>query len=342
MSQGLGRYQLSLDEAKFTLSSDADFTPAYVNQAFSQLYLDRPQDAENTVQEALARKLQTPELLLLQYFVANQRADRVMMDQAIASGQSKLGAEDWLLHAQALALARSGKLTEARRTSEKAVQLALSAGQRERAATYLAAAAVWEALYGNSSAARAKARSALQLSNGRDTEYAVAFASATSSDLALAQRLMADLEKRFPEDTSVLLHYLPTLRAGLALHRGSAPEAIDHLQTAAMSEFEISAIAFNFFFGQFHPVYLRGEAFLAAGRPSEATAEFAKIVSHRGLLFTDPLDAMARLQLAHAYASIGDAEKAKTAYTDLFSIWKDADRNLPLLNQARSEFARLR
>jgi len=339
MLQGLGRYQLSLDEAKLTLSSDAEFTPAYVNQAFSQLYLDRPQDAENTAQEAFARKLQTPELLLLQYFVADQRGDQAMMDRAIASGQSKPGAEDWLLHAQSLALARSGKLTEARRISEKAAQLAQSAGQRERAATYLAAAAVWEALYGNSSAARAKAKSALQLSNGRDTEYAVAFALATSGDLPFAQRLMTDLGKRFPEDTSVVFNYLPALQGRLALQRGAPGDAIDRLQPAVPYELAVSAIAFNFFFGNFNSVYARGEALLAAGHPAEATSEFNKILTHRGLLMVDPLDAMARLQLARTYTKMGDPAKAKATYTDLFSIWKDANSDLPLVMQAHAEFA---
>lgn len=99
--------------------------------------------------------------------------------------------------------------------------------------------------------------------------------------------------------------------------------------------------AFNYFFGTLDPVYVRGQALLAANEPAEAAAELNKIVVHRGLLMVDPLDAIARLQLARAYTTIGDAAKAKTAYADLLSIWKDADRDLPLVRQARAESASL-
>jgi len=341
MSQGLGKYQLSLDEAKITLSFDPEFTPAYVNQAFSQLYLDRPKDAENTVQQAFAHKLQAPELLLVQYLLAHQKSDEMAMEQTNAPAQGIPGAEDWLLHVQSLALARSGKLTAAREASQRAIQLAETAGERERAATYQAAAALWEALYANPSAARAKAEAALQRSNGRDTEYAAAFALALAGDNARVQELANDLKKRFPEDTSVVFNYLPALQALLAVQRGVPGDVIDSLQPAMPYELAVSALAFNFFFGNFNPVYVRGQALLAAGRQAEATAEFERILSHRGLLLADPLEAIVHLQLARAYARLGDTAKAKAAYTVLLSSWKDADHDLPLLRQAQDEFAKL-
>jgi len=341
MSQGLGMYQLSLDEAKLALSFDADFTPAYVNQAFSQLYLDRPQDAQNTVQQAFAHKLETPELLMVQYLLAYERSDESGMQQAIAAGEGRPGAQDWLLHAQSLTLARSGKLMAARKVAEHAVQLAKTAGERERAATYEAAVAVWEALYGNSAAAHAKANAAVQLSNGRDTDYTAAFALAVSGDTQRAQQLANDLKKRFPEDTSVMFNYLPALHGLLALGRGAPADAIHNLEPAAPYELGASGIAFNYFFGNFNPVYVRGQALFATGQPAEASAEFNKIVIHRGLLMVDPLEAIARLQLARAYTKMGDEAKAKAAYADLLSIWKDADRNLPLAMQARMEFSKM-
>lgn len=341
MSQGLGRYQFSVDEAQIALSFDPEFTPAYVNQAFSQLYMDRPQDAENTVQQAFKHELRIPELLLVRYLVAYQKSNEAEMEQTVAAGQGMPGGEDWLLHAHSLALARSGRLTAAREASERAVQLAEAAGERERAATYEAAVAIWEALYGNSAVARAKAKAALQLSNGRDTEYATGFALAVAGDAVRAQEIANDLKKRFPEDTSVTFNYFPALRGVLALRLDAPADAIDSLQAAAPYELAVSALAFNFFFGNFNPVYARGQALLAAGRPAEATAEFNKIITHRGLLMVDPLDAIARLQLARAYIKMGDASKAKAAYEVLFSIWTDADPDMPLVKQARAEFAEL-
>jgi tRNA A-37 threonylcarbamoyl transferase component Bud32/tetratricopeptide (TPR) repeat protein len=342
MSQGLGKYQLSIDEGKLTLSLDPEFTPAYVNLGFSELYLDRPQEAENTVQAAFAHKLQTPELLLVQYLLAYQKGEEVAaFGRTEAAGQEKAGAEDWLLHAHSLALARSGRLTAAREAAERAVVLAQVAGERERAATYLGAVSVWEALYGNVSAARAKATAALQLSKGRDTEYTAAFALAVAGDAARANELASDLKKRFPEDTSVVFNYSPAIHGILALTRGAPAEAINSLQPAAPGELAVSSIAFNYFFGNFHPVYTRGLALLAANRPEEAIQEFRKITNHRGLLMVDPLDAMARLQIARAYLKIGDVSKAKAAYVDLFSIWKDADTDIALVRQARAEFAGL-
>ena len=113
------------------------------------------------------------------------------------------------------------------------------------------------------------------------------------------------------------------------------------MQAAAANELGVSAEAFNYFFGTLDPAYVRGQALLAANEPAEAVTELNKVVVHRGLLMVDPLDAIARLQLARAYTKIGDAAKAKAAYTDLLSIWKDADRDLPLVTQARAESASL-
>jgi tetratricopeptide (TPR) repeat protein len=153
--------------------------------------------------------------------------------------------------------------------------------------------------------------------------------------------LANDLKKRFPEDTSVVFNYLPALQALLAVQRGVPGDVIDSLQPAMPYELAVSALAFNFFFGNFNPVYVRGQALLAAGRQAEATAEFERILSHRGLLLADPLEAIVHLQLARAYARLGDTAKAKAAYTVLLSSWKDADHDLPLLRQAQDEFAKL-
>jgi tetratricopeptide (TPR) repeat protein len=162
-----------------------------------------------------------------------------------------------------------------------------------------------------------------------------------AGDLAHSQSLADDLEKRYPEDTSVRSSYLPTLRALGALQGGQPTQAIEHLQIARPYAFADPAISFFGFFANFYPVYVRGEAYLAAHRPIEATAEFRKILDHRGLLLADPLGARVRLELGRALAQAGNAVQAREAYSDFLALWKDADADIPILKQARAEYANL-
>ena len=203
-------------------------------------------------------------------------------------------------------------------------------------------AAVWEAFYGYAEAAKQTARDALRISKGRDVLYGAAFALALTGELAETQTLADELAKRFPEDTSVLTHYLPTLRGLLALRRGDAGAAIAHLEAAVPNELGIPATNFVAFFGSLYSAYVRGQAFQALDRPAEAVAEFQKILDHSGLVFSDPVGAMARLHLARTLAASGDRAKAQAAYEDLLTLWNDADADLPIVNQAKAEAAALR
>jgi tetratricopeptide (TPR) repeat protein len=145
---------------------------------------------------------------------------------------------------------------------------------------------------------------------------------------------------RFPEDTEVRFTYVPTLRAVLALNNGEPRKAIELLQTAVPYDLAVPGSWFGFF-GFMYPAYVRGEAWLAAHRGAEAATEFQKILDHRGLVFSDPVGAMARLQLGRALDMSGDRTKAKAAYQDFLTFWKDADRDIPILKQAEAEYARL-
>jgi tetratricopeptide (TPR) repeat protein len=200
---------------------------------------------------------------------------------------------------------------------------------------------VYDALLGSTTEASRLSKAALNISNGRDVEYCAAFALALSGDVSRAQSLANDLEKRFPEDTSVQFMYLPTLHALFSLHYSQPARAIELLQTALPHELAVPAIDFNFFFGGLYSAYVRGEAYLAAHKGPEAVTEFQKILTHRGLVFGDPVGALARLQLGRAYALSGDRAQAKSAYQDFFSLWQDADRDIPILKQAQSEYAKL-
>jgi tetratricopeptide (TPR) repeat protein len=225
--------------------------------------------------------------------------------------------------------------------SRRAMDVAEQSGQHERAATYETGAAVWEAFFGNAAPARQSAMAALKLSKGRDVEYAAAFALALAGDYSRSQALADDLEANFPEDTSVRFTYLPALRALFALDRGDAANAIELLQPAVPYELAMPGIAFFGFFGSLYPAYLRGEAYLALHRGAEAAAEFQKVLEHPGIVLADPTGALARLQLGRALALSGDKGNAKAAYRDFFTIWKNADPDIPILKQAKTEYARL-
>ena len=152
---------------------------------------------------------------------------------------------------------------------------------------------------------------------------------------------MKDLEKRFPEDTSVRFSYIPVLGALLAFNHGEPTKAIQALQIAIPNELGMPQSWFDGTFGALYPAYMRGTAYLAAHQGAEAAAEFQKIISHRGIVASDPIGAVARLQLGRAFAMSGDNAKAKTAYEDFLSLWKDADSGIPVLVQAEAESAKL-
>ncbi len=198
-----------------------------------------------------------------------------------------------------------------------------------------------EAHFGNAVRAKQRARAALDLAKGRDVEYAAAFALALSGDSAESQRLAGDLEKRFPEDTPVQFEYLPTLHALFAIAHRAPLDAVERLQKAAPYDFALPGTAFFAKFGGLYPAYVRGQAYLAAGRGQEAAGEFQKVLNHRGIVFADPIGALAHLQLGRAYIASGDMTKAKEAYLDFLTLWKDADADIPILKQAKTEYAKL-
>jgi eukaryotic-like serine/threonine-protein kinase len=232
-------------------------------------------------------------------------------------------------------------LQEARRMSRHAADLAQQAAHRERAALFETGAAVWEAFFGNASAARRSATAALELAKDREVEYGSAFAMALSGDSSRSQTLANDLERRFPEDTSVRFSYLPAVRALVVLNHGEPANAIELLQIAVPYELGTPRSKLQGFFGALYPVYVRGEAYLAARRGAEAVMEFQKILDHRGTVVSDPIGALAHLQLGRAYVLSGDKTKAKIAYQDFLSLWKEADPDIPILKQAKTEYAKL-
>ena len=337
-----GKSELAIAEADKAIALDPDMAAAYSNKAFHQLLMNRPDDALLTVGRARERNLNNEPLLLVPYFVAFLKGTDDELRRTTEEARKDRSTEDIISHLEALALARAGRLQDARRMAAVSVEVAQRSGRRERAGLFEAARAVWEAFYGNAAAARQSAAKALELGRGgREVNYAAAFALALAGDLPQSRALAEDLAREFPEDTSVQFMYLPTLRALLSLNAHGPAAAIQALQTASRYDLALGGVGFIGRFGGLYPIYVRGLAYLAARQPAAAAAEFQRIVDHRSIVLFDAMDAMARLQLARALALSGDTVKAKSAYNDLLTLWKNADPDIRFLKDAQAEYARL-
>jgi Flp pilus assembly protein TadD/predicted Ser/Thr protein kinase len=334
----LGQYDKGLAESREAFRLDLGNGLSYTNLVSSYLVLNRLEEARATAEEAQVKKLDSPYLRFYLYQLAFLQNDAAGMAQQVARSAGKPGAEDVLLAFEADTAAYSGRLGKAREFSRRAVASAERAEEKETAAGYEADAALRQALFGNAAEARERVAAALVLSTGRDVQYGAALALAFAGDVARAQALADDLGKRFPDDIMVQFNYRPTIHAQLALTRNDSSKAIEALQTATPYELGSPGNGFTL---ALYPVYVRGEAYLAAHRGSEAAAEFQKILDQRGVVFNEPIGALAHLGLARAYALQGDTTKARAAYNDFLTLWKDADPDIPILRAAKSEYAKL-
>ena len=204
---------------------------------------------------------------------------------------------------------------------------------------YQAAAALREVEAGNRQQAHAEANAALKLAANRDVQEIAALTFARAGDTQAAEKLAAELDKSFALDTIVQRNWLPTIRAAIALDRKDPNRAIEILKDTGAIELGQSTNSIIIFLC---PVYVRGQAYLMLHDGNRAAAEFQKFIDHRGILTNFPWGALARLGLARAYAMQGDTAKAKAAYQDFLTIWKDADPDLPTFLAAKSEFAKLK
>jgi eukaryotic-like serine/threonine-protein kinase len=335
-----GRYEKAVDEAEVAIRVNPDFSIPYLPLMYNYIALDRLDEAKAAYQQALKHKFDSVFYSPALYQIAFLENDAGLAQQTAASADQS-GIEDELLGLEAEAAAYSGKLRDARGLTKRAMDSAERAGEKETAATYSAMSALREALFGNADEARQRATLAIARSTSVDVQYGAALALAYAGDEGRAQAMTHDLEKRFPENTIWQFSYLPTLRAKLAIHRGNAAEARESLTAAAPYELG-QMTAFTYPWTALYPVYVRGEAYLAAHQGAEAAAEFQKILDHRGIVVIEPIGALAHLGLARAYALKGDTAKARTTYQDFLALWKDADPDIPVLKQAKAEYSKLR
>jgi eukaryotic-like serine/threonine-protein kinase len=338
--RSLGNFEKSLSEAQERLRLDPASSPGYSNIVAEYVNLNRPEEASVMGRQAIARKLDSPSLRIYLYQLAFLQNDPAGMAQQAAWFANEPEAEDSLRENEADTAAYSGLLEKARDLSRRAVTVAINSEKRETAANYKAAAALREALLGNVEEGNRRAAAALVLSSGRDAQFGAALALSITHAETRALHLTDDMAKRFPENTIVQFNYLPALRGQLALDRENSGEAIEALQKAA--SYELGSPGDGSFTPAMYPVFIRGQAYLAANRGSDAAIEFRKILRCRGVVVNAPIGALANLGLARAYVLQGDTAKARGAYQDFLALWKDADLDVPIFLVAKSEFAKLK
>jgi eukaryotic-like serine/threonine-protein kinase len=337
----LGQHEAALKEHQEVLRLCPYDSVIFRFVAYTYLLLDRVEDAAATAREARAKGLDSA-LGPTVYLIAFYQNNAPEMARQVAAAAGKTGEEDLLLALNADTAAYLGHLRRARELSRQASNSARRAGENEASATYENVAALREGLFGNTDKAREQIKVATPLpSVGGDPYYGFSLALAYAGNAKGVQRSVEDFNKRIPEDTTVQFHYLPTLRAKLALMHSNPQQALNDLELAAPYELGLPAIGF-YNWPNLYPVYVRGEAYLAAHKGSEAAGEFQKILDHRGIVLNEPIGALAHLQLGRAYAMQGDTAKSRGAYQDFLTLWKDADSDIPILVAAKAEYAKLK
>jgi tetratricopeptide (TPR) repeat protein/tRNA A-37 threonylcarbamoyl transferase component Bud32 len=333
----LGQHESAASEFQHALRLEPDDVLDYANLADTFVLLERVDDAKNTLHDAAARKLDELFLRQVMYVVGFLEGDANNMQEQIMWAMHKPGVEDLLLSTQSNTEAFFGHMEKARQFSRLAVESAKHNDAKETAALWQGNEAVWEALIGNAVAARQQARTALSLAPGRDVRVLAALALARVGDLSRAQKLADQLNADFPLDTLIQSYWLPTIRAEIKLYDDKADSAVDLLRSTAPYELgEPPTIT-----SCLYPVYVRGEAYLRAHEGEAAKTEFQKIIQHPGIVQNCPVGALARLGLARAYKLNGDTAKAHAACSDFLTLWKDADPDIPILKQAKAEYAKL-
>ncbi len=333
----LGEYEKCLRAAQEALIlKDA---LRYANLAGTYVNLDRLDEAKATVQEARVQSQEGAALHQVLYQMDFLRHDAAGMEREAAELIGKQGWEDVMFDLESDTAAYGGQFAKARELTHRAFDSAQRSDEKETAAGYKAGASLRDALVGDTASAKQGAQAALALSDGRDVVGMSAIALGRAGDSLQATRLASELGRRFPEDTLVQFQYLPVIEAGTELGNNDLKNVLEPLARAEPYELGQGPGKVEFFL---YPVYLRGEAYLAAKEGAAAQVEFQKILDHPGVVLNSPIGALAHLGLGRAYALSGDSAKAKTAYQDFFALWKNADPDIPILIEAKAEYAKLK
>jgi eukaryotic-like serine/threonine-protein kinase len=336
----LGQYEKAVAETLEAIRLNPDSVVGYSNLVSLYAAGNRLDEAKSTYEQALARKLENHILHANRYGVAFLEGDTPEMQRQLTWAAGKAGAEDLLLSIHSDTEAYAGRLGKAQELSRQAADVAKRNDQKETSAVWLLNAALREAEVGNTAQARQQATSALVLASTRDLQVLAALALARGGDTTRAQTMADELNKRSPLNTMLNGYWLPTIRAAVALDGKHPEKAMQLLQAAAACELGEPTPAAQVG-GTLYPAYVRGEAYLEAGQGQQAAAEFQKLIDHRGIVQNYILGALAHLQVGRARALSGDKESARKAYQDFFALWKDADPDILILKQAKTEYTKL-
>ena len=347
ISSYLGNYEKGLSEFREALRLEPNNAGNYSNLGITYQNLNRLDEAEAVYKQADDRKLENESLLANRYLLAFLKSDAAQMERFASAAMGKPGTEDLLLATQADTQAWYGKMKNARDLTRRAMDSAEHNGAKESAAGYQAESALREVEAGNREQAQAEANAAMKLAANRDVRAMAALVLARAGDTAGAEKLASELDKTFPLDTLVQRYWLPTIRAAVAMERKDPSRAVELLKETNAIELGTPT---NFSL-ILVPVHVRGEAYLALGDGDQAALEFQKFIDQRGVVGNFPWGALARLGLARSYAlgaqsaQGAGAEAARTkahaAYQDFLTLWKDADPDIPMLKEAKAEYAKL-
>jgi tetratricopeptide (TPR) repeat protein len=336
----VGQLERSEGEVKEAIRLGPVSAVNYGNLAFVLRGLNRPDEAKTTCRQAQTRNLQSPWMISDCYGVAFLEGDATGMQELVTFATGKAGIEDLLLSNASDTEAFYGRRTKARELSRRAVESALRDNRNEAAALWQLNSALREAEFGDPREARKQVTSSLGMSHSRDVQLLGGLILARTGETTRSQELLDHVAGRFPMNTAINRYWVPTARASLALQRDEA-QAIEILRVTV--PYELAYPDPTLVTGIFlYPVFVRGEAYIHGGKGKEAAAEFDKYLQYPGATVNCPLAALARLQLGRSYALTHEVEKASAAYRDFLRLWKEADPDIPVLKQAKDEYAKLR
>jgi len=332
----LGQYDKAVAQTEESLRLEPTIA-SYGNLAAFYINLNQLDEAKRTIQQAQTHKFDGLAIRSDIYYLAFLAGDTAEMNRQVDWAAGRPGEEDQMLTGHSDTQSYYGRLAQARDLSRRAVDSAERADAKETAAVWQANAALREAEFGNVAQAKEGVAKALALAPGRDVRVLAALTLARAGDTR-AKALLADLEKTESGNTMLKVYWFPTLRAAIELSEGASAPAVLALEPALPYELGSPPPTAS---GTLYPAYIRGLAYLAARNGTAAASEFQKVLDHRGIVLNYPLGALAHLGLARGYALSGDTAKAKSAYQDFLRLWKDADPDIPILKEAKAEYAKL-
>ncbi len=308
----------------------------YGNLASFYINVDRLKDARQTIQEAQQKNFDGLVIRQDLYSLAFLAGDNTEMERQVAWGAGRPGEEDQMLTSHADTQAYYGRLEKARDLARRASDSAVRSDAKETGAQWIGFQALREAEMGNVTAARQAVTRALALAPGRDVKVLSALALARTGEASQARTIFEGLQKSEPSNTYLKVYWFPVIEASIAMAQQAPDRAIIALEPSL--PYELGAPPPGI---AMYPPYIRGVAYLAQKNGPAAAAEFQKFLDHPGVIQNFLLGSLAHLQLGRAYVTSGDTAKAKAAYQDFLKLWKEADPEIPILKEAKAEYAKL-